>query len=183
MTKTLPILILFLLATSFAPAKLVKTKVSDGVTVSLPGTMYAMTPDDIAQRYPSVRAPLGAYTDQERTVDFSVNISATKWPDGDVDLAAKFFKSGLTNLYDRLDMISEGQQILYKKKFIFYEFESRINGDRRKQGFTDPILKYTFIQYLVEKDRTLVFTFSCAKDMRGDWQETAKEIMKSIRVK
>ena len=131
----------------------------------------------------SVRAPLGAYTDQERTVDFSVNISATNWPDGDVEMAGQFFKSGLTNLYDRLDIISEGTQILKKKKFIFFEFESRISGDRRKQGLQDPILKYTFIQYLVEKDRTLVFTFSCAKDQKEEWQETAREIMRSVRVR
>jgi hypothetical protein len=183
MIKKLSFLLLFALASAFATPGLVKTKLPDGVTVSLPATMYAMTPDDIAQRYPSVRAPLGAFTDQDRAVDFSVNISATKWPDGDTDLAAKFFKSGLTNLYDRLDIISEGTQVIHKKKFIFFEFESRISGDRRKQGFTDPILKYTYIQYLVEKNRTLVFTFSCPKDQRGDWQETAKEIMLNVRVK
>ncbi|CAN5291789.1 hypothetical protein BH09BAC3_BH09BAC3_17880 [soil metagenome] len=183
MTKTLPFLILFLLITSFTASKLVKTKLPAGVTVSLPSTMYPMTQDDIAQRYPSVRAPLGAFTDQERAADFSVNISATKWPDGDADLAAKFFKSGLSNLYDRVDMISEGTQLLHKKKFIYFEFESRISGDRRKQGFQDPILKYTFIQYLVEKERTLVFTFSCPKDQREEWAETAKAIMQSVRVK
>ncbi len=183
MLKNLSIIIIFLIATSFASTGLVKTKVSDGVTVSLPATLYPMTPDDIAQRYPSVRAPLGAYTNQERTIDFSVNISATNWPDGDVEMAQKFFKSGLFNLYDKVDLIGEGTQLLKKKKFIYFEFESRISGDRRKQGYQDPILKYTFIQYLVEKERTLVFTFSCPKDQREDWQETAHEIMRSVRVR
>lgn len=183
MIKTACILLASFLLSSFTPAKLIKTKVSDGITVSLPATMYPMTPDDISQRYPSVRAPLGAYTDQERAVDFSVNISATHWPDGNAEMAGQFFKSGLINLYDRLDMISEGTQLLRKKKFVFFEFESRISGDRRKQGYQDPILKYTFIQYLVEKDRTLVFTFSCPKDQREEWQETAREIMRSVRVR
>jgi hypothetical protein len=183
MLKNLSIIIIFLIATSFASTGLVKTKVSDGVTVSLPATLYPMTPDDIAQRYPSVRAPLGAYTNQERTIDFSVNISATNWPDGDVEMAQKFFKSGLYNLYDKVDLIGEGTQLLKKKKFIYFEFESRISGDRRKQGYQDPILKYTFIQYLVEKERTLVFTFSCPKDQRDDWQETARAIMRSVRVR
>ena len=40
-----------------------------------------------------------------------------------------------------------------------------------------------YIQYLVLKDRTLVFTFSCPKDMREDWQPTAHEIMKNLRVR
>jgi hypothetical protein len=176
------VLVVFLLATAFSD-KLIKTKVADGITVALPAALYPMTPDDIAQRFPSVRAPLGAFTNQDRVVDFTVNISATNWPDGDIDIAQKFFKSGLRNLYDRVDFISEGVQILHKKKFIFFELESRINGDRRKQGSQEPILKYTFIQYLVQPDRTLVFTFTCPKDQREEWQETAREVMRSVRVR
>src|SRR6185295_4299357 len=134
--------VLWLLLTAFVPSKLVKTKVADGITVSLPPELFPMTPEDIAQRFPSVRAPLGAYGDQDRVVDFSVNVSATKWPDGDVKVAGDFFKASLYNLYDRLTLISEGTQVLHKKNFIYFEFESRISGDRRKQGFQDPILQY-----------------------------------------
>ncbi len=180
--KGLTVLVL-LFVSGFSSYKLIKTKVADGITVSVPSELYPMTPDDIAQRHPSVRAPLGAFTNQDRVVDLTVNISATNWPDGDIDIAQKFFKSGLRNLYDRVDFVSEGVRVLHKKKYIFFEFESRINGDRRKQGSQDPILKYTFIQYLVQPNRTLVFTFSCPKDQREDWQETAKEIMRSVRVR
>lgn len=176
-------LILLVLLTALIPSKLVKTKVSDGITVALPPELLPMTPEDIAQRFPSVRAPLGAYSDQERVVDFSVNISATKWPDGNVAMAKDFFKTSLYNLYDRVELISEGTQLLHKKEFIYFEFQSRTSGDRRKQGFQDPILLYTYIQYLVEPRRTLVFTFTCPTDRREDWEATAKEIMKSIRVK
>ncbi|MFM8738893.1 MAG: hypothetical protein ACKOC0_01670, partial [Cytophagales bacterium] len=59
-----------------------KTKITEGITVLLPSTLSVMTPEDIVQRYPSVRSPLAAYTDVNRTADFSVNISATQWPDG-----------------------------------------------------------------------------------------------------
>ncbi len=182
MIKSL-LLLVQLIVTPDAAFKLVKTKVADGITVSLPAELYPMTPDDIAQRFPSVRAPLGAYTNQDRVVDFSVNISATSWPDGDVELAEQFFKAGLRNLYDRLDMITEGTHLLHKKKFIFFEFDSRINGDKRKQGYQDPILRYTYTQYLIQPGRTLVFTFSCPKDLKEDWQETARSIMQSVRVR
>src|ERR1700754_2637221 len=91
------ILLLALVMVS-AATKLVKTKVNDQITVSLPADFFAMTPEDIAQRLPSVRAPLGAYTNQDRVVDFSVNISATQWPDADQAIAQKFFKSSLYNL-------------------------------------------------------------------------------------
>jgi len=142
-----------------------------------------MTPEDIGQRFPSVRAPLGAYTTEDRVVDFSVNISATQWPDTDYTMTQKFFKAGIYNLYDKVEMMSEGLQDIHKKKFIFFEFDSRTNGDRRSMGNSDPILKYTYIQYLVQPGRTLVFTFSCPKDRKQEWQPIAHEVMKSIRVK
>src|SRR6185436_19849132 len=146
---------LSMLLTTGLVTKLVKTKVADGITVSLPTELIPMSPDDIAQRYPSVRAPLGAYTNYDRDVDFSVNVSATSWPDGNVEMAQKFFKASLYNLYDRLDMQNEGIQLLRKKKFIFFEFESRISGDRRRQALKDPIQKYTYIMYYVQPNRTL----------------------------
>ena len=167
----------------FAPVKLVKTRVADGVTVSLPADFYAMPPDDVAQRFPSVRAPLGAYTNQDRVVDFSANISATQWPDADLEIARQFFKSGLMNLYDKVEVIEEGVHIVNKKKYIFFEFESYVRGNKRQIGDEDPILKYTYIQYLVQPKRTLVFTFSCPKAQRDDWQETARLMMKSVKVK
>lgn len=173
---------LFLLF-GFTTAKLVKTKMADGIRVSIPSDFYPMSPDDIAQRFPSVRAPLGAYTNQDRVVDFSANISATQWPDADLDVARQFFKAGLINLYDKIEVIEEGIHEVNKKKYIFFEFESYVKGSKREPGSEDPILKYTYIQYLVQTKRTLVFTFSCPKNQKDDWQGTARLMMKSVKVK
>lgn len=177
------LILAILLIVGFAPPKLTKTKVTDGITVSLPSTLTVMTPEDIVQRYPSVRSPLAAYTDKNRSADFSVNVSATQWPDGNVEMAKKFFKAGIMNLYDRVDFISEGVQTIQKKKYIFFEFESRVNGNKMKLGEQSPIYRYTYIQYLVEKDKALVFSFNCPKDLRTEWQPTVQAMMKSIRVK
>jgi hypothetical protein len=177
------ILLTVVLSFGFTLAKLVKTKISNDITVSLPSNLHSMTPEDIGHRFPSVRAPLGAYTTEDRVVDFSVNISATQWYPDDYEMSQKFFKSGIYNLYDKIEMIGEGIQEIHKKKFIFFEFESRTNGDRRKLGSSDPVLKYTYIQYYIEPKRTLVFTFSCPKDQKTQWQEIAREVMKSIKVK
>ncbi len=179
----LPLLLLFLSATVFAQQKLVKTKIEDNITVYVPQLMIPMTPEDLAQRFPSVRAPLAAFTDMDRAAEFSVNISATRWPDGNIEMAKTFFKSALVNLYDRVDMIDEGITEIHKKKFAFYEFESRINGDKFKQGLKDPILSYTYTQYYVDKKRTLVFTFSCPKSMKDDWSATVHDMMAMIRVR
>jgi hypothetical protein len=168
---------------AFSPSKLVKTKVAEGITISIPSELQPMTDDDIILRYPSVRAPLAAYTDINRSLDFSVNISATQWPDTNLDMASKFFKSSITNLFDRVDFIDEGIHTVHKKKFIFFEFESRVNGNKMALGEQQPVFRYTYIQYLVEPNRTLVISFNCPKAMREDWQETVRAMMKSVRVK
>lgn len=168
---------------AFSPSKLVKTKVAEGIVISLPPELHPMAEDDIILRYPSVRAPLAAYTDLNRTLDFSVNISATQWPDTDLEIAKKFFKSSITNLFDRVDMIEEGIHTIHKKKYIFFEFESRVNGNKMTLGEQQPVFRYTYIQYLIEPGRTLVISFNCPKAMREDWQENVRAMMKSVKVK
>jgi hypothetical protein len=112
-----------------------------------------------------------------------VNISATQWPDTDLEIASKFFKASITNLYDRVDIISDGIQTIHKKRYIFFEFESRVNGNKMALGEQSPVFRYTYIQYLIEPSRTLVISFNCPKAMREDWQENVRAMMKSIKVK
>lgn len=177
------ILFLSLILAGAAPGKLVKTKLAEGITVSVPPELKPMSPEDIAQRYPSVRAPLGAFTNDERLVDFSINISATQWPDGDLTMAQKFFKSGINNLHDKVEWIDEGIREQHKKKFVHFEFISRVNGSKRELGEQQAIQRYIYIQYYIEPKRTLVFSFSCPKDLRSEWQPMAQAMMKRITVK
>lgn len=182
MKKILIFLLLFIVF-GFAPDKLKKTKVAEGITILLPVELAPMTPDDIVLRYPSVRAPLAAFTDLNRTIDFSINISATQWPDGDLEIAQKFFKAGFTSLFDRVDIIEEGIHEVNKRKLIFFEFESRVNGNRMTLGEQSPVFRYTYIQYLIEPGRTLVFSFNCPKSTKEDWQTSVRKMMKSLKIK
>ena len=184
--KSNPLMWLFPIVLCFIAAdkpKLMKVKVNDAITVSVPKDWLPMEADDIIQRYPSVRAPLMAYTNAERAADFSVNISATQWPDDDIELAKKFFKAGLVNVFDRVDMIEEGIHEVRGKKLIFFEFESRISGSRQQEGLKDPVLRYTYIQYFIEPGRAVVFSFNCPRRDRELWQETARAMMQEIRIK
>ena len=162
--------------------KLVKVKVNDDITVSIPRDWNAMDGLDFTQRYPSVRAPLAAYTNLDRTIDFSINISATRWSDTDIEIAQKFFKASVLSMFDRVEMIQEGVHEVNKKKFIYFEFDSRINGTRQ-EGLQNPVLRYTYIQYLLQPGKTLVFSFNCSRREKQDWQETARLMMKSVKVK
>lgn len=181
MTKWL-LFVCSILFLAFVPPKLKKTKVADGITMLVPQDWRAMDRVDFTERYPSVRAPLAAYTNEERLVDVSVNISATQWPDTDLGLAKQFFKSSLLNTFDKVEIITEGIHEKHGKKFIYFEFNSRVNGKKQQEGLKDPVLRYSYIQYLIEKDRTLVFAFNCPTRQQQDWQESARKMMTSVKV-
>ncbi len=168
---------------SGAASRMIKFRLAEGIQVSLPNDFVEMTQEDIALRYPSVRKPIGAYTNPERTVDFSVNLSATQWPDDNLEMAQRFFKSGLLNLFDRVDFYAEGIRESRGKKFIYFEFESRINGARRTEGDNEPVIRYTYIQYLIEKDRAIVFSYQCPSGLTEERKDQAMAIMKSVHVK
>jgi hypothetical protein len=182
MILRLLILTLFPIVT-FGQTSLVKTKVTKDITVSIPRGWIPMSQMDFVERYPSVRAPLVAYTNDERSADFSINTSATQWPDTDAELAQKFFRASLMNMFDKVDFIDQGVRESGGKKFIFFEFESRVNGNRTEAELKDPVLRYNYITYLVQKDRTLVFSFNCPRRLREEWYKTAAAIMKSVKVK
>ena len=181
--KTTFLLLLTAIVVAAQPVKLTRKKISQEISVDLPADFQPMTPEDLIQRYPSVRAPLGAFTDPDRLVDFSANISATRWPDGNLEFARGFFKSSIMNMYDRVDILQEGIAEVHKRKYIFFEFDSRLNPEKRNIATQDALVRYTYIMYLVERGRTLVFSFSCTKDVRDQWQQVAREVMKTIRVK
>lgn len=163
--------------------KLVKVKISNEITVMLPEDFVPMGDLDFSQRYPSVRKPIGAYTNPEHEIDFSVNISATSWPDTNLEMAQKFFKSGVMNMFDRVEIISEGIREVNGKKLIYLEFESRVKGDQSTLGNSEAVLKYSYLQYWVEPSKTLVFSFNCPARLKSDWQETADKMMKGIKIK
>ncbi len=156
---------------------------AEGIVVSMPKALSPMTIEDMAQRFPSVRKPVAAYTDVNRVVDFSINLSATQWPDSNLEMARVFFKSGISNLFDRVEWIGEGFKEVHKKKYIYFEFESRSNGGSRQEGSQNFSLKYTYIMYLIEQNRSLVVTFSCPKELREEWQVTAHKMMGSMRIR
>jgi hypothetical protein len=175
-------LLLPLLFLSFDQPKMVKTKLTADISALIPKGWIPMGDLDFMERYPSVRAPLAAYTNDDRTADFSVNTSATQWPDGNLELAQKFFKASLMNMFDKVTVISEGVREVHGRKYVYFEFESRINGNREEAETNNPVLRYTQLQFLIERDRTLVFSFNCPIRLREEWNSTATAILKSIKV-
>jgi len=163
--------------------KLVKTKVGEHVTVLLPEAFFPMSVSDMSQRYPSVRQPIGAFTNTQRLVDFSVKQSATQWRESDIEIAKGFFKASLLNLYDRTEILKEGIETINGKEFIVFEMETRINGDKYTLDQKDPVRKYIYVQYLLINGKTIVFAFNAPIQMKNEWQAKVKEMMQSVKVK
>lgn len=177
------LLSMLLAFSSLDEPKLKRIKATDNISVMIPTTWHPMDELDFRERFPSVRAPLFAYTDEDRLLSFSINISATQWPDANASIAQRFFKASLFNMFDRVEILTEGIRTVHNKEFIFFEFESTVRGNARELDQQTSIIRYTSIAYLVQPERTLVFSFTCPRRMRQDWEETARKMMESIKVK
>lgn len=182
MPRKILILIPFLLL-SFDQTRLTKVKVTPDITIFVPKDWRPMDGLDFSERYPSVRAPLAAYTNANRTADFSVNISATRWPDTDLDIARAFFKASIANMFDRVNFIDEGVREVRGQQFVYFVFESRMDGRRNDLSNRTPVMKYSCIQYLIQPTRTLVFSFHCDRREREFYEELAETMMERIRIK
>ena len=162
--------------------KWTKTKIGENITLKLPPDFYEMTPSDQAQRYPSVRQPLGAWTNDQRLVDLSVKISATQWRYSDTPMAREFFKASLLNLYDQVEFQQDQIEEINGKNFIVFEFNSRIEGDPSLEN-SRAIRKYNYVMYLIQGGQTYVFTLQAPQRYQAEWQEVANTFMHSVKVR
>lgn len=158
--------------------KLVKTQITKQISMSLAKEMYPMTDDDIARKYPSARRPVAMYTDPTRQVDLGVNVSTSRWRESDIEMLQKFYKSSIMNLYNKVDISREGIEEINKRKFAVFEFTSEVTEENKA-----PIRKYTYIQYTVAGNQTLVFNFTCDVSQKNEWRETAQAMMQTVKIK
>lgn len=157
-----------------------KVKLADGnIKLKVPKNFYEMTPEDMVLRIPSVRNPLAAYSSIDRMTDFNVKVSATQWRKTDTEIAGRFFKAGIYNLFDRVTMIDEGVKTINKQNFIVFEFESYLAGDNGQP----PDRKYNYIMYFLGLGRTLVFSFRCPERQKEEYMPIVPDIVKSIKIK
>src|SRR5690606_5864028 len=111
---------------SFVDPKLKRIRVAPDMSLLGPVGGRPMDELDFAHRYPSVRAPIAAFTNGDRLADLTVNVSATQWPDANAALASQFFKASILNTFARVSMISEGIREVRGQTYIYFEFESKI---------------------------------------------------------
>lgn len=172
--------LLVLSTLAFTVAKLKKVKLNENLTVFVPSDFAPMTPEDREQRYQSHRLPLALYTDTDRLVDFGINRSYSVWKEEDLEMLESFYRSSIIELFDKVEFIDSGIKEIRKQQFVYFEFESVVYPEN---DFQRSVAKYTYIMYGLAGGTTYVFNFTCPKNLRAQWQPTAREMMSKIRLK
>ena len=179
------ILVLFalLLFISSPQSKLVKTKINDRITVSLPIDFFEVPETELASKYISYRNPIAAYTDISTKIDFVVNNSVAKWRPSDIELMKSFYKTNIAALYDKVDFIAEKTEEINKRDFVVFEFISTILPDENSFRNEPPVVRYNYLQYVIVKGDIFLFNFNAPVSLKDQWYYTVHEMMHSIKIK
>lgn len=163
--------------------KLKRTKINDHISLEIPEEFHAATPAEIIQKNVSSHPPIAMFTDYDQKVDVVINETSNTWQGGDLEVIQSLYKSSIANLFTEVDFMQEDIQEVAGRKFIIFEFISRVTDEDETFGNGLAIAKYTYIQYTLYKDKILLFNFTCPARQQQTWQDTAHEIMNSVRVK
>jgi hypothetical protein len=172
------ILIPFLFTSS---EKFVKVEVAEGISVKIPESYSVMTDPDLQQRSDSYRKPIAIYTDPSGNAEFVVNYSFSLWNTYDLELMKSFYKASLFEIYSEITFLTEEIQTIGKRDYVVFEFisVSKAEGSENLR----PIRKYTNLRYTLDQGKTILFNFTCPPNLQKEFEETAKRIMESIRIK
>lgn len=177
----LGIILLILQFSLTAQVTLERIKVTDEISMKVPSSFIPMVEAERNRKYVSSREPMAMYTNEARTVDIGVNENSSRWGSGDLAILKDFYKANILSLHTEVSFISEDIRQIEGKDFIFFEFKSKVykEGSFNKNA----ISKYTIIQYTLRNEKVLLFNFSAPLRDQSLWQETAREVMASIRFK
>lgn len=169
--------------TTYAQSSLVRVKVTKDISMQIPVDFEPLSEAELYLKYVSARKPIAMYSSPDRQVDLGVNENSSTWVGNDLEILKSFYKANIANLFTDVEFIQEGIQEIGGRDFVVYEFESRVTDEESTFGRGSTVSKYSYLQYTLEDNRVLLFNFTCPARMRSSWQEVAREIMQSIRIK
>jgi hypothetical protein len=173
------------LSASAQKAKLVKTKVHDAITVSVPANFVPVGEQEMASKYVSSRKPIALYTDPSKQTDFSVNLSTTQWQHFDLPLVKDFYKASLATLYSDMQWIKEEIQEIRGVNFAVFEYVGTVADEEQENTLrkSKPMQVYTHLAYGLVNGKVVVFTFTAPGNQQQQWAPVAEAMIESIRLK
>jgi hypothetical protein len=183
----------FILLGQSKPTKLIKTKIDDRITISLPEDLIPMSPQDYVRKYGAYRAPIAIYTDPSGKADLGINTMVNRslraktksdWTEEDLNVLKGMYKASIGAMHASVGFLQDKIEVINKRKYIVLEFIGTIRDldDEGRPMGSQEIKRYSYIQYAVEDKQIFVFNFSCPNSMRSYWQNTTKEMMQSLKL-
>lgn len=150
-------------------------------------TILLKVPQELTLQQPTMQRntspALAIFESSDHQTDLSVNKSQLSWAASDAALLSQFYKANILNLYDQVEMFSEGIREQDGKEFIYFEFAGQIIEEDNAFMAAKKRFDYTYIQYLIQDDGVLIFRFTSPGFKKAYWQESVGEIMGSIAFK
>lgn len=166
-----------------AQISLEREKVTKDISMEVPQGFIPMGQAELFSKYVSSKTPLAMYSSEDRQVDLGINENSSAWVGEDLKILQSFYKANILNLFTEVAFIQEDIREIGGRWFIVFEFVSRVSDEQNTFGGNTSISKYTYIQYTLRNEKVLLFNFSCPSHMRAQWQESARSMMQSVRIK
>lgn len=183
--KKLVILALLISSTYIATAQIEmeRVKVTKEISMEVPVTFTPLSMAELYQKYVSARPPIAMYSSPDRQIDLGVNENSSTWVEDDLEILKSFYKANIANLFSEIEFLQEDIKQIGDRRYVVFEFVSRVTDEESTFGNNSAITKYSYLQYTIKDDRVLLFNFTCPARLQSRWQDPAKQIMESIRIK
>ncbi|MFT6855264.1 MAG: hypothetical protein ACJA0X_001238 [Cyclobacteriaceae bacterium] len=178
------ILIFFNIVPLMGQKALERVKVDKNISMKIPVGFRPMSQSDLINRYNAFRKPLAMYTNENRQIDLGINENSSPWAGEDLEILSDFYRANISNLFTEVHFINDEIRAIGDRRFAIFEFTSKVSDESQTfGGGSNPVSKYTYIMYTIRNNKVLLFNFSAPARMRTLWEEAAKEMMESIRIK
>lgn len=157
-----------------------KTKLSEGVSASIPKDFRAMTDGEMKQKFPNFHKPVLMMTSPDEQVNFGYNISFNQWG-RNLKLLKDFMKANNSYYFKEIQYLQDTITTLDGRNFIVLEFVSYTQNKETDRELP-PIRTYSYMMYTVEDNRILVFNYTCPARYMDKWKQAAPHIMSSIHI-
>ncbi|WP_299703419.1 hypothetical protein [uncultured Pontibacter sp.] len=181
--RYLAFLVIILIAgVALADTKLKKTQITKEVSVMLPRDFTPLPDEGIARKYPAANRPVAVYSSPSGQVDFSMTQKKSQFGPQDLNMLRDIYKANLMERFTKVDFIRDDVTNINGRDYIVFEFVS-VLADERGASHLAPVQKYSIMQYTIQGNQLIIFSMHLPFVMKNDWQNTAREIMGSVKMK
>lgn len=170
------------LSVSLSAQKLVPVKIGENISIKISPDFVNMSNQARMERIASSKIPLGTFSTESQEVTLSINDNPMQWTPADTKIVYGFYKASVNALFDEIQFIQDTVRKINGREFIVFEFVSTVR-DENVFSSSRKDRNYTYIQYTSYNDQVLLFNFGCPARMKFEWEDTAEEIMQSVRIK